>query len=130
MMNFYNMYINTYMDGNLIADDCFRHILAEDKEAENKIIQVTWSNLLEVMQDYGSSMYINVYTTKKGLKISTPNSWKTIKQWKKPELNMKLYVTYKPDNSATIADLKYKKVDTVIQYFTERGALISLDKLI
>lgn len=130
MMNFYNKYINTYMDGNLIADDCFRHILAEDKEAENKIIQVTWDNLLEVMQDYGSSMYINVYTTKKGLKISTSNSWKTIKQWKKPELNMKLYVTYKQDNNATIADLKYKRVDTVIQYFTERGVQISLDKLI
>lgn len=130
MMNFYNMYINTYMDGNLIAEDCFYHVLREDKEVENKIIQVTWSNLLEVMQDYGVSMGINVYTTRKGLKIATFNAWKTIKQWKKPELNMKLYVTYKQDNSATIADLKYKKVDKVIQYFTERGVQLSLDKLI
>lgn len=130
MINFYNMYINTYMDGNLIADDCFYHVLAEDKEAENKIIQVTWSNLLEVMQDYGFSMRITVYTTQKGLRIATSNSWKTIKQWKKPELNMKLYVTYKQDSSATIADLKYKKVDKVIQYFTERGIKISLDKLL
>ena len=130
MMNFYNMYINTYMDGNLIADYCLCHILAEDKEAENKIIQVTWNNLLEVMQDHGFAMRINVYTTRKGLKIATSNSWKTIKQWKKPELNMKLYVTYKQDNNATIADLKYKRVDKVIQYFTEKGVQISLDKLI
>lgn len=130
MMNFYNMYINTYMDGNLIADDYFRHILAEDKEAENKIIQVTWDNLLETMQDYGSSMYINVYTTKKGLKISTSNSWKTIKQWKKPELNMELKITYEIDNNVLISDLKYKRVDKVIQYFTERGVNFPLDKLI
>ena len=130
MMNFYNKYINTYMDGNLIADDCFYHVLAEDKEVENKIIQVTWSNLLEVMQDYGFSMGINVYTTRKGLKIAVSNSWKTIKQWKKPELNMKLYVTYKQDNSATIADLKYKRVDKVIQYFIERGVNFPLDKLL
>ena len=130
MINFYNMYINTYMDGNLIAEDSFYHVLTEDKKAENKIIQVTWSNLLEVMQDYGSSMRINVYTTRKGLKIATSNSWKTIKQWKKPELNMKLYVTYKQDNNATIADLKYKRVDKVIQYFTERGVNFPLDKLI
>ena len=129
MMNFYNKYINTYMDGNLIADDCLYHILAEEEEAENKIIQVTWSNLLEVMQDYGFSMGISVYTTRKGLKIAAFNSWRTIKQWKKPELNMKLYVTYKPDDSATIADLKYKKVDKVNQYFTERGVQISLDRL-
>ena len=130
MINFYNMYINTYMDGNLIAEDCFYHVLREDKEVENKIIQVTWSNLLEVMQDYGFSMGISVYTTRKGLKIATFNAWKTIKQWKKPELNMKLYVTYKQDNSTTIADLKYQKVDKVIQYFTDRGVNFPLDKLL
>ena len=130
MINFYNMYINTYMDGNLIAEDCFYHILAEDKEVENKIIQVTWSNLLEVMQDYGFSMGITVYTTRKGLEIATCNSWKTIKQWKKPELSMKLYVTYEQDDSATIADLKYKRIDRVIQYFTERGVNFPLDKLL
>lgn len=130
MINFYNMYINTYMDGNLIADYCLCHILAEDKEAENKIIQVTWNNLLEVMQDHGFAMYINVYTTKRGLKISTSNSWKTIKQWKKPELNMELKITYEIDNNVLISDLKYKRVDKVIQYFTERGVNFPLDKLI
>lgn len=130
MMNFYNMYINTYMDGNLIADYCLYHVLAEDKEAENKIVQVTWSNLLKVMQDHGFAMYINVYTTKRGLKISTANSWKTIKQWKKPELNMELKITYEIDNNVLISDLKHKRVDKVIQYFTERGIQVSLDKLI
>lgn len=129
MMNFYNKYINTYMDGNLIANDCFYHVLAEDKEIENKIIQVTWSNLLEVMQDY-SFMGITVDTTRKGLKIAAFNSWKTIKQWKKPELNMKLYVTYKRDNNATIADLKNKRIDEIIQYFRERGVNFPLDKLV
>ena len=124
------MYINTYMDGNLIAEDSFYHVLTEDKKAENKIIQVTWNNLLEVMQDHGFAMYINVYTTKRGLKISTSNSWKTIKQWKKPELNMELKITYEIDNNVLISDLKYKRVDKVIQYFTERGVNFPLDKLI
>lgn len=132
MMNFYIRYTKVIVNGEVTFEDSYQ-VMCDSKKAQDRIIKADWNNVEKVLDEDGWSPFvrIGVYRTKKGLKIRYPYDWnyRTIRQWKSP-LNIAVEITYKIDHNAQIRDLKYAKIEDVIQYFTERGVNFPLDKLV
>lgn len=128
MMNFYTREVRVFYKENLIFFDRDSAILKDEAEAVNEVKELTWENIGEVITDY-YLWRLRLYSTRKGLKLCSIDC--TIaKQWKEPNLNMKMSVIYAKDKRATINDLRYCKVENVVKYFQERNLNFPLDKLI
>lgn len=134
MLHYYRVLYTTY--NNEVKVGCTRGFtIADESEVKEKTIPITWENLEEVYYDYGLELPFNYCNFKRGRVISffsgafCDKNRRDIKEWKTPELNMKLIITYEVMPCSLNDILNYWNSEKAIQYLRERNLSCPIDIL-
>lgn len=134
MLHYYRVLFTTYNNGVKVGNTS-GFIIADENEIKEKTIPITWENLEEVYYNYGLSVPFNIWNFKRGRVISffegglTDKNRRDIKEWKTPELNMKLVITYEVCRCSLNDIINYWDSEKAIQYLRERNLSCPIDIL-
>lgn len=117
-MRFYYVYYTTEYEGQAIKTYCGEHMCNNPK---NEVIEVTWDNLEKVYKKYGLVASFHYYNKKKGRVIEFFNKFLYLKEWKHPNINIKIKVEYEEANPSLKKILNYHDGEAAIKYLVERG---------
>lgn len=134
MLKFYHRYSKTFYNGELIGTCNGGTTLADDKTIHNYEVALTWDNIEEKYQEYGGScsFYFNLSETKKGLQIDWfgtalknffKKNYRTIKQWKTPELNITTKIYYREFTPSLQVVLDWYDSEKASQYLKENNLI-------
>lgn len=134
MLKFYYCYSETFYNGELIGTSDGGTMLVDDKTVHNHEVVLTWDNIEEKYQEYNGSctFYFNLSETKKGLQIDwfAPTlknffrkNYRTIKQWKTPELNITTKIYYREFKPSLQAVLDWYDSEQASQYLKENNLI-------
>lgn len=119
-MKYYESYVKTYHNGELIGCQSGGVALTEKKFKPLEVIEVTWENLNEVYKQVGLGLNFNIWNFKKGRVVSffnanpfKKNTW-DIAEWKKP-LNIEIRI-YTQEKRATMYNLRHFDIKDVKKY--------------
>ena len=134
MLHYYRVLYTTYNNGVKVGNTS-GFTIADESEVKEETIPITWENLEEVYYDYGLKLPFNYYNSKRGRVISffegafCDKNRRDIKEWKTPELNMKLIITYEVMPCSLNDILNYWNSEKAIQYLRERNLSCPIDIL-
>ena len=134
MLHYYRVLFTTY-NNEVKVGNTSGFIIADENEIKEKTIPITWENLEEVYYNYGLSVPFNIWNFKRGRVISffegglTDKNRRDIKEWKTPELNMKLVITYEVCRCSLNDIINYWDSEKAIQYLRERNLSCPIDIL-
>ena len=134
MLHYYRVLYTTYNNGVKVGNTS-GFTIADESEVKEETIPITWENLEEVYYDYGLELPFNYYNSKRGRVISffegafCDKNRRDIKEWKTPELNMKLIITYEVMPCSLNDILNYWNSEKAIQYLRERNLSCPIDIL-
>lgn len=130
MLKFYNVCATTYHNDTKIGEKFVGRMLLDEAElaAQPTILNFTWENLEELYYEYGTAADFNVWKFNKGKLVSFfdykhfNKDFKDVKQWKSPELNIRVEYEYLENKFISIQDaLRWHEIDKAIRYLNERG---------
>lgn len=134
MLHYYRVLYTTYNNGVKVGNTS-GSVIADENEIKEKTIPITWENLKEVYYNFGLELPFNIWDFKRGRVISffegclTDKNRRDIKEWKTPELNMKLVITYEIIPCSLNDILNYWNSEKAIQYLRERNLSCPIDIL-
>lgn len=134
MLHYYRVLSTTYNNGVSVGKR-YGSAIIDESEVKEETIPITWENLEEVYYDYGLKLPFNIWNFKRGRIISffegglTDKNRRDIKEWKTPELNMKLVITYEVMPCSLNDIINYWDSDKAIQYLRERNLSCPIDIL-
>lgn len=134
MLHYYRVLYTTYNNGVKVGNTS-GSVIADENEIKEKTIPITWENLKEVYYNFGLELPFNIWDFKRGRVISffegclTDKNRRDIKEWKTPELNMKLVITYEVIPCSLNDILNYWNSEKAIQYLRERNLSCPIDIL-
>lgn len=134
MLHYYRVLYTTYNNGVKVGNTS-GSVIADENEIKEKTIPITWGNLKEVYYNFGLELPFNIWDFKRGRVISffegclTDKNRRDIKEWKTPELNMKLVITYEVIPCSLNDILNYWNSEKAIQYLRERNLSCPIDIL-
>lgn len=134
MLHYYRVLYTTYNNGVKVGNTS-GFVIADENEIKEKTIPITWENLKEVYYNFGLELPFNIWDFKRGRVISffegclTDKNRRDIKEWKTPELNMKLVITYEVIPCSLNTILNYWDSEKAIQYLHERNLSYPIDIL-
>lgn len=134
MLHYYRVLYTTY-NNEVNVGNSRGFIIADESEVKEETIPITWENLEEVNYNYGLNLPFNIWDFKRGRIISffegglTDKNRRDIKEWKTPELNMKLVITYEVMPCSLNDILNYWDSEKAIQYLRERNLSCPIDIL-
>ena len=134
MLHYYRVLYTTYNNGVKVGNTS-GFTIADESEVKEETIPITWENLEEVYYDYGLKLPFNYYNSKRGRVISffegafCDKNRRDIKEWKTPELNMKLIITYEVMPCSLNDIINYWDGEKAIQYLRERNLSCPIDIL-
>lgn len=134
MLHYYRVLFATYNNGVKVSNTS-DFIIADENEIKEKTIPITWENLEEVYYNYGLNFPFNYWNFKRGRVISffegafCDKNRRDIKEWKIPELNMKLIITYEVMPCSLNDIINYWDGEKAIQYLRERNLSCPIDIL-
>ena len=134
MLHYYRVLFATYNNGVKVGNTS-GFIIADESEVKEKTIPITWENLKEVYYNFGLELPFNIWDFKRGRVISffegclTDKNRRDIKEWKTPELNIKLVITYEVIPCSLNDILNYWDSEKAIQYLRERNLSCPIDIL-
>lgn len=134
MLHYYRILYTTY-NNEVNVGNSRGFIIADESEVKEETIPITWENLEEVNYNYGLNLPFNIWDFKRGRIISffegglTDKNRRDIKEWKTPELNMKLVITYEVMPCSLNEILNYWDSEKAIQYLRERNLSCPIDIL-
>lgn len=134
MLHYYRVLFTTYNNGVKVGNTS-GFVIADENEIKEKTIPITWENLKEVYYNFGLELPFNIWDFKRGRVISffegclTDKNRRDIKEWKTPELNMKLVITYEVIPCSLNDILNYWDSEKAIQYLRERNLSCPIDIL-
>lgn len=134
MLHYYRVLYTTYNNGVKVGNTS-GFVIADENEIKEKTIPITWENLKEVYYNFGLELPFNIWDFKRGRVISffegclTDKNRRDIKEWKTPELNMKLVITYEVIPCSLNDILNYWDSEKAIQYLRERNLSCPIDIL-
>ena len=124
MLKYYSVYIAIYRGTQKIATRFVGHKIAED--LQNHTDTLTWDNLPDYYMKNGIALPFDYWTSRKGIRISffdfairKKATW-DIRQWKYPELDLRVEWHYVPVDVSIETILKYHDAEKAIQYLNER----------
>lgn len=125
MLKYYNIYTVTYRGDKEVGTRFIGSKIAEDLQNHTDIL--TWENLQDYYYQHGGSLPFNYWKGKKGIRISFfdfairhKETW-DIRQWKYPELNLRVEWHYCPIDVSVKKILEYHDAKKAIQYLLEVG---------
>lgn len=125
-MKFYYCYHTTYHNGTRIGCIVGKKLTNEEPKAET--MQITWDNLNEMYHRFSAWCEFNVWSLKKGRKVSfLTNTFfpkgdeRDVKEWKTADLGIVLKITYKEFSPSVSEVLKWHDADAAMAYLRERG---------
>lgn len=129
-MKFYYRYVDTYHNNTLIG--CELGKILTDIEPTTETINITWDNLDEMYQKFGINCHFNIWNFKKGRRVSFLNDGfflskdeRDVKEWKHPDLNIKIEISYREYNPSIAEVLKWYDAEKAIAYLNEKGLKIN-----
>lgn len=128
MLNFYLYTVCHYHNDKFISEiDCGE--LLTDRKPQDKEYNATWDNIVDIIEEELPHFIggYNIRQRKKGMKISFYKGgdiWYHIKQWKNPELNVKIKVSYTKVNKSISRILDWSDGEKALQYLVERGLTV------
>lgn len=134
MLHYYRVLYTTYNNGVKVGNTS-GFVIADENEIKEKTIPITWENLKEVYYNFGLELPFNIWDFKRGRVISffegclTDKNRRDIKEWKTPELNIKLVITYEVIPCSLNDILNYWDSEKAIQYLRERNLSCPIDIL-
>lgn len=134
MLHYYRVLYTTY-NNEVKVGNTSGFVIADENEIKEKTIPITWENLKEVYYNFGLELPFNIWDFKRGRVISffegclTDKNRRDIKEWKTPELNMKLVITYEVIPCSLNTILNYWDSEKAIQYLRERKLSCPIDIL-
>ena len=134
MLHYYRVLYTTY-NNEVEVGHTSGFTIADENKIKEKTIPITWENLKEVYYDFGLELPFNIWDFKRGRVISffegclTDKNRRDIKEWKTPELNMKLVITYEVMPCSLNDILNYWDSEKAIQYLRERNLSCPIDIL-
>lgn len=134
MLHYYRVLYTTY-NNEVKVGNTSGFVIADENEIKEKTIPITWENLKEVYYNFGLELPFNIWDFKRGRVISffegclTDKNRRDIKEWKTPELNMKLVITYEVIPCSLNTILNYWNSEKAIQYLRERNLSCPIDIL-
>lgn len=134
MLHYYRVLYTTY-NNEVKVGNTSGFVIADENEIKEKTIPITWENLKEVYYNFGLELPFNIWDFKRGRVISffegclTDKNRRDIKEWKTPELNMKLVITYEVIPCSLNTILNYWDSEKAIQYLRERNLSCPIDIL-
>lgn len=134
MMKCYYFKMLLTRNGKIVAADVSNKIFSS-KSLEEKEISLTWDNIDEYYQKYGTTFFgWGLNSARKGKVTWIPDGWgysTKIKEWKEPNLDLTLRL--KPvdisDNISIKDVLKIRDVAGALKFLRERWDL-GLDKIV
>lgn len=125
-MKFYYCYYTIYHNGTRINS---RHgKCLYDTKPFDKTIPITWRNLNEIYQSLDFLPNFIILNMKKGRVISffhdklfPAGNFRDVKEWKHPNLNILLKITYAEYTPSIAEVLKWHDQEKAIAYLRERG---------
>ena len=125
MLRFYRIACALYHNDKIVLNYPCERIICDDANPPvfPESVDITWENVDEIREKYGSHFYIDVWKTKKGRKACLGDCWTSIKEKDGP-LNCQLKFFCEPINDAYISlkeILNYSNGMMALQYLTERG---------
>jgi hypothetical protein len=129
-MKFYYRYATTYHNNTCIG--CKVGKMLTDINPIAETIHITWDNLNEMYQKLGIDCKFNIWNFKKGRRVSffidsffPKKDEKDVKEWKHPDLNIRIEFTYKEYSPSIAEVLKWYDIEKAIIYLNERGLKIN-----
>lgn len=129
-MKFYYRYTTTYHNDTRIGCEAGR--MLTDIEPTAETIHITWDNLNEMYQKLGIGCKFNIWNFKKGRIVSfftdgffPKKDERDVKEWKHPNLNIRMEITYREYNPSIAEVLKWHDAEKAIAYLNERGLKIN-----
>lgn len=123
-MNYYNVFANTYHNGELIGTQNAGCCLTEENKPAKEMHKITWENLDDKYQKLNFKCDFNYWGTKKGRRVSffhcnafNKNTW-DVKEWKE-SLNIEV-VVYNVKCEPTMKQLQIFDAVKVQKYLNER----------
>lgn len=123
-MKYYEIYVETYHNGEYIGTQFGGKMLTEEELPALEIIDLTWKNLNEMHKRIGLGLDFNIWNFKRGRIVSffdsslfKKNTW-DIKEWKTP-LNITIRI-YNKQLRATMYDLRCFDAKDVKKYLEEK----------
>lgn len=135
MLEFYREKIFTYHNGEYIGGE-LGGLYLEDKKPQDRVVKLTWDNLLENFAKDGAWYRFGWYKRKKGLAIEfyledmslniidIIRGKNIVKQWKDPELNITIEYKYEKVNRSISEVLNYHDNEKALKYLVERGLTV------
>lgn len=134
MLHYYRVLYTTY-NNEVKVGSSLDFTIADENEIKEETIPITWKNLEEVYYNYSPNFPFNYWNFKRGRVISffkgglIDKNRRDIKEWKIPELNMKLVITYKVCRCSLNDIINYWDSEKAIQYLRERNLSCPIDIL-
>ena len=126
MLNFYLCTVEVYHNNKFVSEiECSQ--LLTDEKPQNKEYNVTWDNIIDVVKELSLIGNYDIRQRKKGMKISFYKGgdiWYHIKQWKNPELNVTIKVSYTKINKSVSRVLEWSDGEKALRYLVERGLTV------
>lgn len=126
MLEFYEYSADAYYNDKFICEVGWGQLLT-DKKPQDKEYNATWDNIVDILESIPIRGDYDIRQRKKGMKISFYNwngFWYEIKQWKSPELNVKIKVSYKKINKSISKVLEWPDSEKALKYLVERGLTV------
>ena len=138
MLKFYHCYSKTFYNGELMGVSDGGTMLVDDKTVHNHEVVLTWDNIEEKYQEYNGSMsfFFNLLETKKGLKVEWfdtalkdlfKKNYRSIKEWKTPDLNITTKFYYREFKPSLKRVFEWYDSEKASQYLKENN-LINFSK--
>ena len=127
MLEFYLYTAELYHNNKFISDIDCGQLLTDKKPRDKEYYNVTWDNIIDIIKEISLIGGYNIRQRKKGMKISFYKGgdiWYHIKQWKSPELNVKIKVSYTKVNKSISRVLEWSDGEKALQYLVERGLTV------
>lgn len=129
-MKFYYRYVDTYHNNTHIG--CELGKILTDIEPTTETFNITWDNLNEMYQKLGINCKFNIWHFKKGRRVSfftdgffLSKDERDVKEWKHPDLNIKIEISYSEYNPSIAEVLKWYDAEKAIAYLNEKGLKIN-----
>lgn len=130
MLEFYLCTAEFYYNNKLIVTRLNGELLTNEK-LQDEEYDITWDNIIDTLHKLQIMGGYNIWRKKKGIKFElwTHNyTYYCIKQWKEPELNIKIKITYTKINKSISSVLKWSDGEKALQYLVERGLTVIREK--
>lgn len=125
-MKFYYCITKTYHNNTLIGTSTGKCLFEDEPKGES--YKITWENIAEMYQKLGCGASFNWYEHRKGKIVDffacglfPKKDEKPAKEWKHPNLNVRVEVSYREYSPSISEVLKWHDGEKAMKYLLERG---------